>query len=77
MLTNVKLTLFIHKRKDQYTSCSAHHGEPQLCSCLRTTCISFGYFLGWVILPDPQPTITDHDGPAQPTFRLRGGDVIT
>ena len=37
----------IHPRgKDQHKSCSAHHGEPLLCPCLRTTCNFFGYFSG-------------------------------
>ena len=29
---------FILEGKDQHTSCTAHHGEPLLCPCLRNTC---------------------------------------
>ena len=31
--------------------------------CLRTTCIFWLIFLGWVMLPHPQATSTDHGGP--------------
>ena len=37
---------FIHGGKDQHKSCTAHHGEPLLCPCLRTACNFFGYFSG-------------------------------
>ena len=59
----IDLRPFIHGRKDQHKSCTAHHGEPLLCPCLRTTCYFFGYFLGWVMLLHPQATSTDHGGP--------------
>ena len=32
-------------RKDQHKSCTAHHGEPLLCPCLRTTCFFWLFFL--------------------------------
>ena len=54
---------FIHGGKDQHKSCTAHHGEPLLCPCLRTTCYFLVIFLGWVMLLHPQATITDHSGP--------------
>ena len=43
----LRLKPFIHRGKDQHKSCTAHHGEPLLCPCLRTTCnFFFGYFSG-------------------------------
>ena len=58
---------FIHGGKDQHKSCTAHHGEPLLCPCLRNTCYFFFFFLviflGWVMLLHPQATSTDHGGP--------------
>ena len=49
--------------KDKHKSCTAHHGEPLLCPCLRTTCNFLVIFLGWVLLLYPQATSTDHGGP--------------
>ena len=46
LLFAVLLRPFIHGGKDQHKSCTAHHGEPLLCPCLRTTCNFFGYFSG-------------------------------
>ena len=43
---NLRLRPFIHGGKDEHKSCTAHHGEPVLCPCLRTTCNLFGYFSG-------------------------------
>ena len=61
---NCLLRPFIHGGKDQHKSCTAHHGEPLLCPCLRTTCNFFlVIFLGSVMLPHPQATSTDHGGP--------------
>ena len=58
---NLLLRPFIHGEKDQHKSCTAHHGEPLLCPCLRTTCNFFlVIFLGWVMLLHPQATSTDH-----------------
>ena len=45
---------FIHGGKDQHKSCTAHHGEPLLCPCLRTTCnYFFGYFSGLRYVASP------------------------
>ena len=35
----------MHEGKNQHTSCTAHHGEPLLCPCLRTTCNFFWLFI--------------------------------
>ena len=54
---------FIHGGKDQHKSCTAHHGKPLLCPCLRTTCTFLAIFLCWVMLLHPQARSTDHGGP--------------
>ena len=41
---DLDLRSFIHEGWDQHTSCTAHHGEPLLCPCLRTTCNFFLLF---------------------------------
>ena len=57
----LRLRPFIHGGKDQHKSCIAHHGDPLLCPCLRTTYYFFlVIFLGWVKLLNPQATSTDH-----------------
>ena len=69
---------FIHGGKDQHKSCTAHHGEPLLCPCLRTHAICLGYFSG---LGNVAFTLKQRArimvGLDHPTFRLRGGDVTT
>ena len=32
--------------KNEYASCTVHHGEPLLCPCLKTTCNFISYFSG-------------------------------
>ena len=51
---------------------SALHGEPLLCPWLKYTCSFLAISLGWVMLPHPQVTSTDHDGPRTSDLSLRG-----
>ena len=54
---------FIHKGQDQLTRCSTLHGEPRLFLAQELHALLLFIFLGWVILPHPQATSTDHGGP--------------
>ena len=51
---------FIHKGKDQQTSCSALYGEPLLCPTIMHLLI---VFLGCLMLPHHQATRKDHGWP--------------
>ena len=46
-----------------YPQGKPHNAETLLCVCLRTSCNFLVIFLGWVMLPHPQATSTDHGGP--------------
>ena len=40
----IKIKTIYPRGKNQHTSCTAYHGEPLLCPCLRTTCNFFWLF---------------------------------
>ena len=69
---------FIHKRTDQHKSCSALHGEPRLCPCLKTTCNFFGYFSETrnAVSSSSNENLSSKSL-EHPAFRLRGRDVTT
>ena len=60
---DIKIQTIYPRRKNQDKSCTAFHGEPLLCLCLRTRCNFSGYFSGLGNVASPQATSTDHGGP--------------
>ena len=68
---------FVHKRKNEQTSCSVFDGKPLLCHWLRFTYCFLANFLGWLMLVHPQSTTMDHGGPQKSDLSIDDGDKTT